>query len=398
MNSEVKRVLIQIALFVTTFVTTTLAGTEWVYSRSILFNKDYSWQDFLNGMEFSIPFLLILTIHEFGHYFTARYHKIKVSLPYYIPVPPLPFILLNIGTFGALIRLRERVHSKRQNFDIGIAGPLAGFIAALIILYYGFTTLPPPEHIYSFHPEYEKFGLNYADTVYTNHTTTTLDVVFGKSLLFVFFEKYVADPARVPNAHEIMHYPILLAGFLSLLFTFLNLLPVGQLDGGHVSYGLFGSKGHRIIATIIFLSFIFYAGIGYARPTDKPEELLYSVPIGIAYIYFVFNGFGLAERTRLMYTLLTFAAIFLFSGLFPDVDGYRPWLLWGFIIGRMIGVQHPATEIEEPLDTKRIILGWLALAIFIVCFSPAPINAEIIEVPEPATNAQAFVSAIHFFR
>jgi membrane-associated protease RseP (regulator of RpoE activity) len=123
MNSDQKRVLLQLVLFIITFITTTLAGAEWTYGRSI-FAPNYSWSDFFSGLEYSVPFLLILTVHEFGHYFAARYHKIKVSLPYYLPMPPMQF---SIGTMGALIRLREKVYSKKQNFDIGLAGPLAGF-------------------------------------------------------------------------------------------------------------------------------------------------------------------------------------------------------------------------------------------------------------------------------
>jgi len=105
MNSDQKRVLLQLGLFIITFITTTLAGAEWTYGRSV-FVKNYSWSDFLSGLEYSIPFLLILTVHEFGHYFAARYHKVKVTFPYYLPMPPLPF---SIGTMGALIRLREKV-------------------------------------------------------------------------------------------------------------------------------------------------------------------------------------------------------------------------------------------------------------------------------------------------
>jgi membrane-associated protease RseP (regulator of RpoE activity) len=82
-------------------------------------------QIFSAGLNFPFPFLLILTVHEFGHYFVARYHKVKVTLPYYLPMPPFQF---SLGTMGALIRLREKVYSKKQNFDIGLAGPLAGFV------------------------------------------------------------------------------------------------------------------------------------------------------------------------------------------------------------------------------------------------------------------------------
>jgi membrane-associated protease RseP (regulator of RpoE activity) len=157
MKPEHRRVLLQVLLFLTTLATTTIAGAEWTYGKSI-FMPDYSWADFASGFQFSIPFLLILTVHEFGHYFTSKYYKIKVTLPYYIPLPPFPF---SIGTMGAVIRLRSRVYSKKQNFDIGLAGPLAGFIMTLVILFYGFRTLPEPEYIFTIHPEYKAYGLNY---------------------------------------------------------------------------------------------------------------------------------------------------------------------------------------------------------------------------------------------
>src|SRR4051812_15777357 len=125
MTKETKRILFQIALFIITFITTTLAGSEWVYGKSVFYGE-YNSQDFINGLSFSVPLLLILTFHEFGHYFTALYHKVKTSLPYYIPIPPIP-MLFSLGTFGAVIRLRERPVSTTQTFDIGIAGPVAGF-------------------------------------------------------------------------------------------------------------------------------------------------------------------------------------------------------------------------------------------------------------------------------
>ena len=151
MAKETRRIVFQIALFIATFFSTTVAGNEWAYGRNIFFSPDYGWQDFVNGLSFSVPLLFILTVHEFGHYFVALYHKVKTSLPYYIPVPPIPF-LPSIGTMGAVIRLRSRPHSNIQNFDIGLAGPLAGFIAALIIMIYDFSTLPPAEHVFTFHP------------------------------------------------------------------------------------------------------------------------------------------------------------------------------------------------------------------------------------------------------
>lgn len=356
-----------------------MAGAEWTYGRSV-FMPDYSWSDFFSGLQFSVPFLLILTVHEFGHYFAAKFHKIKVTLPYYLPMPPLQF---SIGTMGAVIRLREKVFSKKQNFDIGLAGPLAGFVMALAVLFYGFTNLPEPEYIFQIHPEYEAYGLNYADHVYENPKQSFFDTVIGKNLLFLFFETYVADPDRVPNPREIMHYPLIFAGFLSLVFTFLNLLPIGQLDGGHVVYGLFGFKIHRIIASVIFVAFLFYASIGVVRPSDDPETLVYWVPGGIAFLYFALTGLGLPTRDTLMYALLMFAVLFVLGWLYPTLEGYSPFLLFGFLIGRLIGIQHPPSEIEEPLDTKRIILGWLSLIIFIICFSPAPLTINLVIVDQP---------------
>ena len=192
MRSERRRILIQVALFVTTFITTTLAGAQWTYGRSI-FMHDFSWSDFRSGLSFSVPLLAILTVHEFGHYFVAMYHKVKASLPYYIPFPPIPFFPFNLGTMGAVIRLRSRPVSNVQNFDIGVAGPLAGFILALIIMFYGFRTLPPPEYIFQFHPEYEQYGRDYADVVYSpeylKQNGPILDVTIGTNLLFWIFEK-----------------------------------------------------------------------------------------------------------------------------------------------------------------------------------------------------------------
>ncbi len=152
MELSPKKIAIHAGLFLVTLVTTTLAGAEWVYGKSI-FMEGYTWADFFSGMPYSIPFLLILTVHEFGHYFTAIHYKVRTTLPYYIPLPPLP---LMFGTLGAVIRLKSRVPSKQQTFDIGIAGPLAGFVIALAVLWYGFATLPPPEYIFQFHPEYQQ--------------------------------------------------------------------------------------------------------------------------------------------------------------------------------------------------------------------------------------------------
>jgi membrane-associated protease RseP (regulator of RpoE activity) len=375
-----KSYLLHLFLFTLTFITTTLAGAEWTHGRSVLaevdgalaFNTAYSWSDFASGLPYSICFLLILTAHEFGHYFTATYYRVKTTLPYYIPLPPLPLML---GTLGALIRLKSHVPSSKQNFDIGIAGPLAGFVVAIGFLLYGFTHLPPPEYIFQFHPQYEQFGLDYAAHVYTPEFMPpgTVDVVIGKNLLFLFFENFVADPARMPNAHEMMHYPFLFAGFLSLVFTSMNLLPIGQLDGGHVLYGLVGFRRHRVIASVIFVAFLFYAGIGYISPFEAREKLIYKIPLFIGFLFFALRGLELKTRDNLLLALGIFTMLYLLATLFPTFHGYSGWLLFAFIIGRFVRIPHPPCEIEEPLSKGRILLGWIALLIFVLCFTPDPI-------------------------
>lgn len=372
MEETRKSIFKHVLLFVLTFITTTLSGAEWAYSKSI-FYTGYTWTDFVSGMQFSVPFILILAVHEFGHYFTAMYHKVRASLPYFIPIPPL---FLSIGTLGAIIRIRSKVFSNIQHFDIGLAGPLAGFIVAFFILIYGFKTLPPPEYIYQFHPEYEQYGADYADKVYAPdyiNDKKILDIQFGSNLLFLFFEKYVADPERIPNPHELMHYPVLMAGFIALFFTSLNLLPIGQLDGGHVIFGLFGAKGHRTIATIFFVLLLLYSGLGYADIRTDHDQLSWLIPMGILFYYICLQGLGLPWRDTLMYALLIVIFLLAMAWFFPDVKGYSGWLFFGLLIGRFIGVQHPPTEIEEPLNPTRQILGWICLLIFIVCFSPQPL-------------------------
>jgi len=180
----------------------------------------------------------------------------------------------------------------------------------------------------------------------------------------------------MPNPHEIMHYPYLFAGYLSLVFTFLNLLPIGQLDGGHVLYGLAGYKIHRIIASVFFVGFMLYAGLGNSYITlagHSRNELLLSIPGYCIYLYFAFAGLKLSTKDTAMYAVLVFTVQFVLAQYAPTIKGYEGWLIFGFIIGRFVGVQHPPCEIEEPLDRKRIMLGWLAVVIFIVCFSPTPI-------------------------
>jgi membrane-associated protease RseP (regulator of RpoE activity) len=366
-----KTYFIHIALFVATFITTTLAGAEWMFGNSFIFSpQPLGWQEFWQGMYFSVPFLGVLTVHEFGHYITARLYKISLTLPYYIP---FWLGIGSIGTMGAFIRIKSPMQSRQEYFDVGIAGPLAGFVLALGVLWYGFTHLHPPEFIFTIHPEYQQYGLNYADHVYEN---TEGSFSLGRNLLFVFFEQFVAnDPARVPNVHEMAHYPFLFAGYLSLFFTSLNLLPIGQLDGGHILFSMVGYRRHALIAPVLFVGFVFYAGLGLVTPPASDTELLDTFHWILLYFGFLFITFSRTARgikNTVLLSLAVFAGQYLLAFLIPGIQGYYGWLLFSFILGRFLGVYHPPVLYDNPLSAGRQALGWLSLLIFILSFSPRP--------------------------
>ena len=204
---------LHIGLFLITLVTTTLAGIELTRGSINFLPLDVFelrgpalWAEVRRGLWFALPFLGVLTVHEFGHYFTARYNRVRASLPYYIPFP------MGLGTFGAIIRIKDRIFSRREFFDIGLAGPLAGFLVAVPLLIYGFTHLPPLAYLFSIHPEYARFGADYARHVYPPGAQ---GLTLAKPLLYQFLETTFADSARLPHPNEVMHYPMLLAGALS---------------------------------------------------------------------------------------------------------------------------------------------------------------------------------------
>ncbi|GAB2589569.1 site-2 protease family protein [Spirosoma areae] len=334
------------------------------------------WAEFVAGFQFSVPFLAILTVHEFGHYLTAKANRVRVTLPYYIP---LWFgIGQSIGTLGAFIRIQDFISSRRKYFDIGIAGPLAGFVLALVVLWYGFTHLPPPEFIFTIHPDYQKWGLDYGRYAYQNLPPGGA-FGLGDNLLFSFFKTYVADPARVPHPYEMVHYPYLLAGYLALFFTSLNLIPIGQLDGGHILYGLIGPKRFRWVAPVLFIGFVFYAGLGIYKPADfaVPSDEAFFTELGyfalyVAFLFLTFSRISETRMTSLLVTLSVVAAQLVVSWWQPQVEGYSGFLVFAFVLGRFLGVYHPPTELEERLDLKRQVLGWIALIVFVLCFSPRP--------------------------
>lgn len=372
-----KTLIIQIALFVVTLIGTTISGAEWIFGKSIMYGETLlSSTEILAGLYFSIPFLGILTVHEFGHYFTAKYYKVNVTLPFYIPMwvgfIPMP----SIGTMGAFIRIKSLIQSRAAYFDIGIAGPLAGFVMALFVLTYGFTHLPDADHIFDIHPEYMEYGTNYEDYVYDQNE---VNFMVGDNLLFLFFKNYAADPDKVPNNYEMYHYPWLFAGYLALFFTALNLIPIGQLDGGHVTYGLFGFENSRIISRVLFLILITVSGVGLLPEGPFNIDFVTNAAIYLLFLYLAFHHFekDLKKRILLIIWIMTIQIVAL--NFLPKVADYGIYMPFAFLIGRFLGIEHPKAIIDEPLDQNRKIIGWIALVVFVISFTPRPLYFEINE-------------------
>jgi len=321
-------------LFIITFFTTTVAGVLWL-------NRDpFELSNFHLGIPYSAAILFILASHEFGHYFASRYHKVDATLPYFIPFPPIPILLqlfLNFGTFGAVIRTKTVVPSKKAMFDIGVAGPIAGFIASLLVLVYGFLHLPSPEFILAIHPDYN-FAINASAGAHG------MPLAFGNTLLYSGLKDILTNPSLqfVPPMSEMYHYPFLCAGWFGLFVTALNLIPMGQFDGGHVIYAMFGEL-HRKIAWISF-----YALLAFSVPSLSDTilrtlfEFVYKRDVG---------------------QIVPFAQY-----------SWSAWFFWAMIALYIVKLYHPPVYDETPLDSKRMAVGWFCIVIFILSFSLNPLT------------------------
>ena len=273
-------------LFLLTVFTTLWAGAYHVYHKPglgpidlLLAHPESLWQ----GIPFAGSLLLILGTHEYGHYLLSKIHRVPASLPLFLPGPPH-----FIGTFGAIIRMRGPILDRRALFDIGVAGPLAGFIVAVVILVIG-------------------LGLS---TVVDPAPTSGL--YFGEPLLFQFLSWIIIGP--LPPGADVMLHPVGFAAWFGLFITSLNLLPIGQLDGGHVAYALWGRR-------------------------QKTMALL-CVPL-----------------------LLVLGFV-----------GWSGWLLWGLMAG-FWGIAHPPVmDPFTPLGRGRTIVGWIALGVLILTFAPVPFS------------------------
>ncbi|HED08027.1 MAG TPA: site-2 protease family protein [Ignavibacteria bacterium] len=303
---------LHIGLFLLTFITTTVAGAEWIRTTP----GPYEASFLLKGLPYSLSMLFILACHEFGHYFAAKYHKIDTTLPYFIPLPSIAGFL-NFGTMGAVIRIKSMIQTKKAMFDVGVAGPIAGFIASLIILFWGFTHVPGKEYILSIHPDY--FANNFGKG--------QLELAFGNTFLFSILKSIFVDNTHFfPPMSEIYHYPYLSVGWFGLFVTAMNMIPVGQLDGGHISYTMFGDKRHFKIAVISFA------------------------------LLFVLGTLGIVEGV--LGLSITF--------------GWSGWLFWALILYFFIRLKHPPIPDNSELDFKRKLLGYVSFIILLMSFSPTP--------------------------
>jgi membrane-associated protease RseP (regulator of RpoE activity) len=278
-------------LFLLTLVSTTLVGSSLQadFNRNLPFDVEHYLYAFVNvwshpgliwqGLPFSLTLLTILLAHEFGHYLACLYYGVDASLPYFLPAPTL------MGTFGAFIRIRSAIYSKRVLFDIGVAGPLAGFVFLMPALAVGvaFSKLIP--------------GIAHQG-----------DIQFGTPGLLWILQKVIFP--GVPAADIYLH-PVARAAWIGILATALNLLPIGQLDGGHILYALVGDR-HKL------LSKIFIAAL---------------IPMGFR---------------------------------------WWPWWLWAvalFFLAR----RHPVIVDPSSLSTGRKWLALAALIVFLLCFTVAPV-------------------------
>jgi len=182
----------------------------------------------------------------------------------------------------------------------------------------------------------------------------------------------VKDKALIPNKYEIMHNPWIFAGFLALFFTAMNLLPIGQLDGGHILYGLIGYEKSKKLSEYFLYAFILYAGIGLV-PFGMPLSMMaLYLPLYLFFLLMVFRKIDRSPTEKMLIAVVIFSIQFLSSFIFPGLEGYNGWLLFAFIIGRFLGVYHPRAIDDTPLDTRRKIIGWIALIVFVISFSPQP--------------------------
>ena len=362
----------------------TLACTVWaggmMVGRSLLYEEVGYGAYVLDGLRYGLSLLAFLTVHEFGHYFAARRHGIGTSLPYYIPFP-----LSIIGTLGAVIRIREPIPDRRKLFDVGAAGPLSGFVVALGLLLFALFTLPDPSYLLdqagheAMKAHIQQYGAFPETRPPAPPEEEGVIIMVGNTLLYWILKQFFAG---VPPMYEMYHYPVLFAGWLGLFFTALNLLPVGQLDGGHILYALVGREWHSRIARG-FVSLLLLSGsIGFIEET-VPWLYGMSPLLGQAgwlilagILYFFLNALFKGRHrliAPLLFGLMGLTALAEVIGPAATQFGWGAWFIWCLLIIFFIKVDHPPVLRAAPLTPRRRALGILSIVIFLLCFSFKPL-------------------------
>lgn len=298
---------INLLLFLLTVVSTFYVGRDWAAVPDEL---PPSWHA---GWIFAVPLLSILLFHEFGHYIAARLHKVDASLPYFIP---LPYVF---GTFGAIIRMRGRIRKRDALLDIGAAGPLAGMAVALPVLIYGIAV----------------------SEVKAQEPGSYL--LEGHSLLYELLLYLVHGP--IPEGHDIFLSPIALAGWVGMFVTMLNLLPIGQLDGGHVAYALFGPRQDRFSQWVLRLL-----------------PVLGLVVCG----YFGLKGYLAGLRG---------------ADLVAELIVGLNWIVWFVVLNvlhRLTSRRHPPVD-PGSLSPVRKVIAVACLLLLVLIFMPVPLRSIVIE-------------------
>lgn len=280
----------------------------------------------LSGWDFAVPLITILLFHEFGHYIVGRVRGVDISPPYFIPMP-----IGMLGTMGAVIRMRGRIKTRDALFDVGAAGPYAGLLIALPVLIYGIVTspvTPMPEDAGSY-------------------------IIEGRSLLYAGLLYALKGP--MPEGHDIFLSPAAFAGWAGLMVTMMNLLPVGQLDGGHVAYALLGERHHRLARAV-----------------------LYALPL-------------VAVMTGLYYGGTAYLEGYPRDAVLGELSAGLHWLVWfGMLqlIARYSGGQkHPPTD-DDTLSKGRRIAAWGTLLLFVLLFMPFWIRTPPSHTPADAPTTE----------
>ena len=282
-----------VTLFLLTVASTLFAGAFYWYQIPLL---EQPWRA-LEAWPFVVAIVGVLGIHELGHYVMSRYHGVQASLPYFIPLPTY------IGSMGAVIRMRGRIPDRKALFDIGVAGPLAGLVATVIVTAIGL--------------QLEPLG------VQQTATEGEAAVVFNNPPLLELIAELTGTAGQLEDGAV---HPVVFGGWVGMLVTLLNLLPVGQLDGGHVLRAMVGERARAIAAAV--------------------PGALFALA---GYLLFAVDG----------------------------VDSVGIWLLWG-LFATGLAYSGPATPVrDEPLGRRRLLLGVVAFALGALCFTPIPI--EIVE-------------------